>query len=126
MADSATDSGTLQEIQIGNLSAGATEVQLRALFLTHGPIASYQRPIDAHTERPGAVVYVEMAPADATAAIKALNGHRLGDKAISVQIATPLASWAPNAARGPRSPLPRRTVTAASRPGDVEDTSPRA
>lgn len=100
-----------------------TEVQLRALLLVHGQVAFYERPIDQHTQRPGAVVYVEMAPAAAVAAIKALNGHRLGDASLTVNAARPPAAWAPAADRGPRSPVPRRIVTAASSRDAAKDST---
>ncbi len=107
----------MQRIQVGNLTT-VTEVQLRALFLAHGPMSSYERTIDAFTERPGEFVYVEMEPAHAAAAIKALNGHKIGTGALTVRTAKPLSDWAPEAGRRPASPQPRRTVLEATpRPG---------
>ncbi len=108
-----TDSIALQRVQVGNLTT-ATEVQLRALFLAHGPVVSYERTIDAFTARPGAFVYIEMAHSDAAAAIKALNGHKLGTGALTVTTAKPLAGWAPESGRRPASPQPRRTVLEAT------------
>ena len=52
-----------------------------------------------------------MAPADAAKAIKALNGHRIGARALSVRLGAPPAAWAPGADRSARSPRPRRIVT---------------
>jgi hypothetical protein len=67
--------------------------------------------VDAHTERPGGFAYFVMAAADATAAIKALNGRAMGDRKITVNLARPLADWAPGAGRRPVSQTPRRIVT---------------
>lgn len=108
-----TETTRTQRIQVGNLTT-ASEVQLRALFLAHGPISSYERTIDAFTERPGGFVYIEMESGHAAAAIKALNGHRLGTGALTVAAARPLADWAPEAGRRPASPQPRRTVLEAT------------
>lgn len=117
MTTDSTVAPRTQRIQVGNLTT-ASEVQLRALFLAHGPVVSYERTIDAFTERPGAFVYIEMEPAHAAAAIKALNGHKLGTGALTVIAARPLADWAPEAGRRPASPQPRRTVLEATpRPG---------
>ena len=125
LTDQTTDSDKLQRIQIGNLPGGATEVQLRALFVAHGPIALYERPLDARTGKAGALAYVEMAPADAAAAIKTLNGYQLGEQTLSVGASRPFAAWAPDSERGPRSPQPRRTVTAATSRGATEDAITR-
>lgn len=98
-------------VQVGNVPTSTSEAQLRALFMSHGDIASYERPVDAHTEQLGAYVYLEMAPADAASAIKALNGREMGDRKLTVNAARPFAEWAPEAGRRPASPAPRRTVT---------------
>jgi cold-inducible RNA-binding protein len=111
MTQSPAAGETTRRVQVGNLPAGTTEAQVRALFLSHGTIGSYEHPVDAHTERPGGFAYFVMAAADATAAIKALNGRAMGDRKITVNLARPLADWAPGAGRRPVSQTPRRIVT---------------
>jgi len=111
MTTQSTSTDKLQRIQIADLPDDATEVTIRALFLAHGPVASYARPVHALTGRPGPYAYIEMAPADAAKAIKALNGHRIGTRALSVRLGAPPAAWVPGADRSARSPRPRRIVT---------------
>lgn len=103
--------GGLQKLRIGNLRGGATEQQIRAMFLPHGPVQFYDRPLNEHTHRPGTTAYVEMVPAEAASAIKALKGTRLDGEVITVELSEPLGAWAPDAWRGPGSPRPRRIVT---------------
>lgn len=57
----------------------------------HGPIASYERPVDGPMKTPGWFAYVSMAPADAAKAIPAVNGQLLGGQALSVSEARPRA-----------------------------------
>ena len=64
---------------------------MRALFATHGPVTSYERPIDNATKAPRDFAYVEMANADAAKAIAALNGQQLDGQALRVSEATPRA-----------------------------------
>ncbi len=111
MNHNTAEGGTSARVQIGNFPVATTEAQFRALFLSHGTLGAYDRPVDAHTERPGAYAYLEMDPVNAAAAVKALNGQAMGDRKITVNIAKPLADWAPEAGRRPASPAPRRTVT---------------
>ena len=110
----------LVRIQISNLPADATEPQVRAMFLPHGQPQFYSRALNEHTHRPGSIAYVEMAPAEAAAAIKALKGTRLGSEVLAVTAAVPLAAWAPAAVRTPQSSGHGRTVTAPSTSRDAE------
>ena len=100
-----------QRIQVSNLGVAATEVQVRALFLKHGEIAAFSRPVDNRTGRPGAIAYLEMSATDATKAIHALNGFRLEGVALDVRNASPEARWTSQTNRSAVSPRPRRTVT---------------
>ncbi len=111
MNNLSTDTERLQRIRIGNLAASATEAQLRGLFLAHGELASFERPLDLNTGRPGAFAYIEMSSAAAATAIAALDGHVVGGKALDVSAAKPLVGWMPEPDRHARSPQPRRTVT---------------
>lgn len=103
--------GELMKIRVGNLQPGATEPQIRAMFLPHGQVRFYQRPLNEFTRRPGLVAYVEMPIAQGTLAIRALKGTRLAGEVVTVEVADELASWAPNASRSPGSQTPRRTIT---------------
>lgn len=111
MNNLSTDTERLQRIRVGNLASGATEALVRGLFLAHGEIASFERPLDLNTGRPGVFVYVEMSAAAAKSAIAALNGHVVGGIAMEVAATSPLVGWTPEADRHASSPRPRRTVT---------------
>lgn len=120
MTQDTSTSAALVRIQISNLPSGATESQVRAAFLPHGEVQFYDRPLNQHTQQPGPLAYVEMVPAAGAVAIKALNGARLGGDVLKVTAATPSPAWAPSAARGPRSPLPRRLLGDDAEPGSIE------
>ncbi len=111
MTNSTTSELKLQRIQIEHVADDTTEVVLRALFLTHGRIEAFSRPVNSLTGRAGSMAFIEMASADAAQAIRALNGHHLGDKVLAVSAARPPAAWEAGADRSPRSAQPRRTVT---------------
>ncbi len=104
-------SGAQLRIQIGNLPIAATEADVRAMFLPHGPVQFFDRPLNEHTHRPGPLAFVEMPSVAAAAAIKALKGARIAGKVVTVVAAAPVAAWAPSSSRVPHSSLPRRTVT---------------
>lgn len=87
MTNQATDTSTLRRIQIDNLPQGTTEPTLRALFLRHGRVTAYERPADPVTRRPGPVAYIQMSPRDATNAVEALQGHRLGGHTLRIGVA---------------------------------------
>lgn len=110
MNNLSTDAERLQRIRIGNLAPRATEVQLRGLLVKHGEIASFERPLDLNTGRPGAFVYIEMAASAALAAVDELNGHVLGGSALEVVVTSPLVGWTPEADRHASSRRTRRTV----------------
>ena len=103
--------GDLLKIRIGNIPQGINEPQIRALFLPYGVAQFYSRPMNDHTHRPDTMAFVELPAAQGAAAIKGLAGTKLGGEVITVEIAKPLASWAPDVMRGPQSAQPRRTVT---------------
>ncbi len=123
MTQHSAEGGTLQRVQIGNFPTATTEAQFRALFLSHGTLGAYERPLDEHTQRPGSFAYLEMDASSAAAAVKALNGRAMGDRKITVNIAQPLADWAPEPARRPASPTPRRTVTPQTSRADASRAS---
>ena len=102
-------------IEISNLAPGATEAQLRSLFLAHGALSAFERPLNPDTGRPGAVAYIEMPSGAAAAAVAALNGYEVDGKRLAVS-AAPVVGWTPDSDRHALSPTPRRTVLAPSSP----------
>jgi hypothetical protein len=96
-------------IQISHVPMAATELEIRAMFLPHGTVQSFDRPMNDHTYRPGPIAFVEMARNSALAAIEALNGTRLGKEVVSVTVATTASTW--TAPRAPSPERPRRTIT---------------
>jgi len=113
--EQAPDTSALVRIQISNLSTAVTEPQIRAMFLPYGPVQFFDRPKNEHTRRPGPLAYIEMAPAAATAAIKALRGTRVGGEVVTVAEARQRAAWAPESDRTPSSRQTPRVVTPPSR-----------
>jgi RNA recognition motif-containing protein len=83
------NSAQTQKIHIGNLAPASSEEGVRALFATHGEVASYERPVDAATKAPAAFAFVQMAPEAAAKAIAALNGQELDGQALRVSEARP-------------------------------------
>jgi RNA recognition motif-containing protein len=71
-------------IYVGNLPFNATEPDLRALFERHGTVESVKLINDRETGKPRGFGFVEMAQADAQAAIEALNGQQLGGRPLRI------------------------------------------
>ena len=82
-------SNEIQKIHIGNLAPASSEAGVREMFAPHGEVRSYERPLDKVSKVPGGFAYVEMAQADATEAIAALNGQQLDGQALRVTEAKP-------------------------------------
>ncbi len=79
----------MKKIYVGNLSFNTTEDELRQLFAEHGTVESVAVITDRHTGQSRGFGFVEMAPADADTAIRALNGTTLGDRSLNVNEARP-------------------------------------
>lgn len=73
-----------KRIYVGNLPFSATEDELRELFERHGAVQSVALINDRETGRPRGFGFVEMADADAQAAIQAVNGKEMGGRALRV------------------------------------------
>ena len=71
-------------IYVGNLPFSATDADLRMLFERHGKVDAVKLVNDRETGRPRGFGFVDMPPADAQAAIQALNGHELNGRALRV------------------------------------------
>jgi cold-inducible RNA-binding protein len=93
----------LKKIFVGNLDFGATEDSLRSLFEPYGTVERVNLVTDRETGRSRGFAFVEMAEGDANKAIAALNGTKVGGRALNVNEARPEGrarrGWFP---RGPR------------------------
>ncbi|MGE5645722.1 MAG: RNA recognition motif domain-containing protein [Acidobacteriota bacterium] len=82
----------MKNIFVGNLSYGATEDDVRALFEAHGSVDRVSIVTDRETGQPRGFGFVEMANDDeAERAIAALNGRDLNGRALNVNEARPKA-----------------------------------
>jgi len=83
---------------VGNLSFNTTENDLNDAFAAHGTVTETNLMMDRETGRPRGFGFITMStPAEAQAAIDALNGKELGGRALTVNIAKPREE------RGPRT-----------------------
>jgi RNA recognition motif-containing protein len=71
-------------IYVGNLPFNVTEQDLRALFEAHGAVESVKLINDRETGKPRGFGFVDMAQAEAQAAIQALNGQQLGGRPLRI------------------------------------------
>ena len=85
----------MKSIYVGNLPFTATEDEVRALFSPFGDVPTVKIVSDRETGRPRGFAFVEMADADADNAIKALEGHQMGGRALKINEARPKAPRAP-------------------------------
>ncbi|HEY9789251.1 MAG TPA: RNA-binding protein [Candidatus Obscuribacterales bacterium] len=75
---------------VGNLSFKLNEEDVKGLFAEHGNVVSVSMPIDSATGKKRGFAFVEMgSQEEAEAAIKALNGHTLETRQITVSISRP-------------------------------------
>jgi RNA recognition motif-containing protein len=89
-AQSRTKENTLRNIFVGNLSFGATESAIRALFERYGTVDRVNLVTDRDTGRSRGFAFVEMSDsAQADQAIQALNGAELDGRAMNVNEARP-------------------------------------
>ena len=73
-----------KKIYVGNLPWSADDEGMRQLFSRHGEVISARVITDRDTGRSRGFGFVEMAAADADAAIKALNGTNLDGRPLKV------------------------------------------
>ena len=85
----------MKSIYVGNLPFTATEDEVRALFSPFGDVQTVKIVSDRETGRPRGFGFVEMEDADADNAVKALEGHQMGGRALKVNEARPKAPRAP-------------------------------
>jgi len=78
------------KLYVGNLPYNVSEDDLRALFSQAGEVKEVTLILDRETRRPKGFGFVEMATdADAQSAIQKFNGHELGGRAMTVNVARP-------------------------------------
>ena len=83
----------MKNIYVGNLSFGASEESVRALFETHGTVGRVNVVMDRDTGQPRGFGFVEMASAgDAATAIQRFNDTALKGRNIKVNEAKPRES----------------------------------
>ncbi|HET8722256.1 MAG TPA: RNA-binding protein [Nitrospira sp.] len=79
------------KLYIGGLPYAATETQLTTLFASHGTVESARVIADKFTGQSRGFGFVEMStPAEAQAAIAALNGTQMDGRSLTVNEAKPL------------------------------------
>ena len=77
-------------IYVGNLSYDVTEEEVRQEFLAFGEVESVSVIMDKYSGRPKGFGFVEMpSVSEGQAAITALNGKILKDRALTVNTARP-------------------------------------
>jgi RNA recognition motif-containing protein len=82
----------LKNIYVGNLSFGASEESVRALFEAHGAVGRVNIATDRETGQPRGFGFVEMAnDAEGDKAISAINGTDLDGRTLNVNEARPKA-----------------------------------
>ena len=79
----------MKKLYVGNLPFNVTEDQLRQAFAQHGTVESVSVITDRTTGQPRGFGFVEMPPADADKAMKALDGQDMGGRALKVNEARP-------------------------------------
>jgi RNA recognition motif-containing protein len=78
------------KIYVGNLSFDVTEEELREEFASFGKVESVNIITDKYSGRPKGFAFVEMSSvSEGQAAIAALNGKTLKDRALTVDAARP-------------------------------------
>jgi len=78
------------KIYVGNLSYEVTEEELRAEFAAFGKVESVSIITDKYSGRPKGFAFVEMPTvSEGQAAITALNGKTIKDRALTVNAARP-------------------------------------
>ena len=80
----------MKNIYVGNLSFGASEESVRALFETHGTVGRVNIVTDRDTGQPRGFGFVEMSnDGEGDKAIAALNGTDLDGRTLNINEARP-------------------------------------
>jgi RNA recognition motif-containing protein len=76
------------DLLVKGLSPKVTKADLLPLFEAHGEVTSFKIPVDFRTNRSKGMAFITFSDTEAARnAIKELNGHKLYDKAMVVEIA---------------------------------------
>ena len=87
---------------VGNLSFDTTENELQEAFAAHGTVMEANLMMDRMSGRSRGFAFVTMStPEEAQKAIAAMNGSKLADRTLTVNIARPKEER-PRGDRGPR------------------------
>jgi RNA recognition motif-containing protein len=90
----------MKNIYVGNLDYQATEEELRKLFEPFGIVERVSIPRDTATRRARGFAFVDMEDENAAkAAIRELNGSKLGDRTLVVNKSRPRAARAEDTGR---------------------------
>jgi len=80
----------VKKLFVGNLPFTTNEDEVRAMFAEFGDVQAVTIPTDRDTGKPRGFAFVEMAQDDdAEKAIAAVNGKRIGGRALNVNEARP-------------------------------------
>jgi RNA recognition motif-containing protein len=95
---------------VGNVSYDTSENELQSLFAQHGNVTKVNLMVDRVTQKPRGFAFVEFETKEAAdAAMKALNGHDLHGRKLTVNEARPREERPPRSPEGgPRRDGPRR------------------
>ena len=74
----------MKSIYVGNLPFSASEDEVRDLFANYGEVKEVRMISDRETGRPRGFGFVRMDPAQADAAIEALNGTDMGGRTLRI------------------------------------------
>jgi RNA recognition motif-containing protein len=74
----------MTNLYVGNLPFTVTENAVRDLFAPHGTIEKLSLITDRETGRPRGFGFVEMSQADASSAMRALNGKDFEGRALKI------------------------------------------
>lgn len=84
-ANSPSGIKNLKNIYVGNLPFTTSDNELQQTFEAHGTVSRVNVVMDRDTGRPRGFAFVEMPnEAEGDAAIQALNGSQLGERALTV------------------------------------------
>lgn len=80
----------MKNIYVGNFSFATSETELREIFEHYGTVQNINLMRDQYTGKPRGFAFIEMTDdAEGTAAITAIDGSKLGDRALVVNEARP-------------------------------------
>ncbi len=80
----------MKKLFVGNLPFTTTEEEVRGMFAEFGDVQGVTIPTDRDTGKPRGFAFVEMSQdEDAEKAIAAVNGRRVGGRALNVNEARP-------------------------------------